>query len=97
VAAKIAKPDQGLRLAKQRLEQARKRRIADPVKFGLLTCPVLVVAGSADSWPVRIALALLWAGIVGAVAAFSFSEVRYSRELVSRIAARAEQERVAGN
>src|SRR5918993_4332462 len=39
VAAKIAKPDQGLRLAKQRLDQARKRRIPGPVEFGLLTCP----------------------------------------------------------
>ena len=97
VAAKIAKPDQGLRSAKQRLDQARKRRIADPVKFGLLTCPVLVVAGSADSWFARIAFALVWAGMIVGVAAFSFSEVRYSRELLSRIAARAEQERVAGN
>jgi hypothetical protein len=69
----------------------------DPVKFGLLTFPVLVVAGSADSWRARIAFALVWAGIVGAVAAFSFSEVRYSRELVSRIAAHAERERVAGS
>jgi hypothetical protein len=97
VAAKIAKPDQGLRVAKQRLDQARRRRIADPVRFGLLTSPFLVVAGLADSWAARIAFALVWAGIVGGVAAFSFSEVRYSRELVSRIAARAEQERVAGS
>jgi hypothetical protein len=97
VAAKMAKPDQGLRVAKQRLDQARRRRIADPVRFGLLTSPFLVVAGLADSWAARIAFGLVWAGIVGGVAAFSFSEVRYSRELVTRIAARAEQKRVAGS
>ncbi|HET6777632.1 MAG TPA: hypothetical protein VFH26_01960 [Gemmatimonadales bacterium] len=97
VAVKMAKPDQGLRLARQRLDQARRRRIVDPARLGLLTFPFLVVAGFADSWPARIAFALVWAGIVGGVAAFSFSEVRYSRELVSRIAARAEPERVAGS
>jgi hypothetical protein len=97
VAAKIAKPDQDLRLARQRLDQARRRRIADPVRFGLLTSPFLVVAGLADSWTARIGFALVWAGIVGGVAAFSFSDVRYSRELLSRIAARAQQERVAGS
>src|SRR5918994_3506787 len=95
VVATIAKPDRVLRLARQRLDQARRRRIVEPVKFGLLAFPLLVVAGFADSWPGRIAFALVWAGIVAGVAAFSFSDVRYSRELVSRIEARAEQERVA--
>ena len=97
VAGKMAKPEQALRLAKQRLEDARRRRVADPVKFGLLTFLILVVAGLANTWTARIACALLWTGIVAGVAAFSISEVRYSRELVSRIAARAEREGVAGS
>jgi hypothetical protein len=97
VAAKMAKPEQALRLAKQRLEEARRRRVADPVKFGLLTFPLLVVAGLADSWAARIACALLWTGIVAGVAALSISEVRYTRELVSRIAARAGRGGVGGS
>jgi hypothetical protein len=97
VAAKMAKPEHALRLAKQRLEEARRRRVAEPVKFGLLTLPFLVLAGLADTWPARIAFALLWIGIVAGVAAFSIWEIRYSKELVSRIAARAEREGVAGS
>ncbi|HEX6435190.1 MAG TPA: hypothetical protein VFZ87_13155 [Gemmatimonadales bacterium] len=88
VAAKMAKPDPGLRLAQQRLAQARKRRVVDPVRFGILTVPFLILAALADSWFARIGFALVWAGIVGGVAAFSLAEVRYSRELLSRIAAR---------
>jgi hypothetical protein len=90
VAAKMATPDQSLRLARRRLAEARGRQVADPVKFGLLTLPFLVVAGLADSWPVRIACALVWVGIVGAVAAFCIAELRYSQALVSRLATRME-------
>jgi hypothetical protein len=97
VAAKMAKPGQARRLAKHRLDEARRRRVADPVKFGRLTLPLLVVAGLADSWAARIACALLWTGIVAGVAAFSISEVRYTGELVSRIAARAERDGVGGS
>lgn len=97
VAGKIRKPDQALRLAKQRLEQARRSLVAEPLKFGLLTFPLLIIAGFADSWGVAIACALAWTGIVGGVALFSISETRYSEELVSRIAARLEQESVTGS
>jgi hypothetical protein len=89
VTAKAARPDRALHLAKQRLQEARRRRLADPVKFGLLLLPLLVGAALADAPPLRIALALAWIAIVGAVAAFSIWEIRYSMELVSRIAARA--------
>jgi hypothetical protein len=85
VAAKLAKPDQGLRLARQRLAEARRRRTADPVKFGLLTLPLLVVAGASGSWLVTIGCALLWAGIVGGVVAICVSEVRYAKALVDHI------------
>ena len=84
-AAKIAKPDQGLRLAKQRLDAARARRTSDPIKFGLLTLPVLLGAGLATSWLMKVALAMLWIAITGGVAAFAISEVRYSQKLVGRI------------
>ena len=96
VAAKMARPDQGLRLARQRLEEARRRQVADPLKFGLLMSPLLVVAILTHSWPARIALALVWVGIVGGVGAFCISEIRYGGELLSRIAKRAEQANLAG-
>jgi hypothetical protein len=96
VLAKMARPDQALRLAKQRLEEAQRRRVDDPVRFGLLLLPFLVGAALADAWSTRIALALAWTGIVGGIAAFSILEIRYSRELVSRIT-RAAQERAAGS
>jgi hypothetical protein len=83
--AKIAKPSQGLRLAKQRLESARARRASDPVKFGLLTAPFLVGAVFAATWPVRLASALLWTAITGGVATIAIMEVRYTRRLVARI------------
>jgi len=97
VAEKMGKPEQAIRLAKQRLEEARRRRVADPVKVGFLTFPFLVLIGVANTWPARIACALLWTGIVAGVAAFSISEVRYTKELVRRIAARAERDGVAGS
>ncbi len=55
-AAKLARPDKSLRLALQRLEAARRRRVSDPIKFGLLTLPLLLGAGLADSLLARVAL-----------------------------------------
>ena len=85
--AKRAKPDQQLRLAKKRLEEARRRRTSDPIKFALLLAPILIGAVFADSWLVKVILLVLWIGGVGAVTAFVLSDVRYSRELVNRIVA----------
>lgn len=86
VARKAARPEQGLRLAQQRVKEARARQVADPVKFGLLTLPLLVMAGLTGSWVARIGLPLTWAGIVAGVAALCRADLRYSQELVSRIA-----------
>jgi hypothetical protein len=90
VAKKAVRPEQGLRLAQQRVEDARRRQVADPVKFGLLTFPLLVAAGLADSWMARLALLLAWAGVVGAVAALCRADLRYSKDLVRHIARRVE-------
>lgn len=84
-AAKRAKPDQGLRLAKKRLEEALRRRTGEPVKFSILMLPILVGAIVADSWLFKGTLLLLWVAAVAAVTALSVAEVRYSRELMSRI------------
>ncbi|HET8622711.1 MAG TPA: hypothetical protein VFM14_04050 [Gemmatimonadales bacterium] len=84
-AAKRTKPDQQLRLARKRLEEARRRRTGEPVKFALLLLPILIGAVAADSWLVKALLILLWIAGVGGVSAVSFSDVRYSRELVNRI------------
>jgi hypothetical protein len=84
-AAKQAKPDQGLRLARKRLEDARRRRTGEPLRFALLMLPILIGVVAADAWPAKAVLLLLWVAGVGLVAWLSFSEVRYSRELVRRI------------
>jgi hypothetical protein len=84
-AVKMAKPSQGLRLARQRLERARARLVLDPLKFGLLTSPFLMGPAFAPFWPLRLALALMWAAITGTVAAAVIMEVRYTRRLVARI------------
>ena len=84
-AGKITEPDQGLRLARQRLEAARGRRVSDPIKFGLLTLPFLVGASLAGSWLVKVALAMLWSAVVVGVTAFVIGDVRYSQDLVDRI------------
>jgi hypothetical protein len=84
-AAKIAKPSQGLRLAKQRLEAARARQVSDPLKFGLLASPFLMGAAFGSFWPLRVALALIWLAITGTVATLVIREVRYTRTLVARM------------
>jgi hypothetical protein len=89
VARKAGRPEQGLRLAQQRVEEARRRQVADPLKFGILTLPLLVVAGVTDFWVARTALLVVWAAVVGGVAAVCRADLRYSQELVSHISARA--------
>ena len=96
VTAKMARPDRALRLAKQRLEQARRRRVADPVKVGMLALPLPVWAALAESWAVSVGLALVWTGLVGSVAAVCHSEMRYCRQLVSRTTGRTYQEHAEG-
>jgi hypothetical protein len=89
VAKKAGRPEQGLRLARQRVEEARRRQVADPLKFGLLTFPLLVVAALTDSWAVRTALLFAWAAVVCGVAAVCRADLGYSQELVSHMSARA--------
>ena len=89
VAKKAGRPEQGLRLARQRVEEARRRQVADPLKFGLLTFPFLVVAALTGSWAVRTTLLVGWAAVVCGVAAVCRADLRYSEELVSRLSARA--------
>lgn len=85
--AKIAQPSRGLRLARQRLEEARARQVSDPVKFGILTAPFLLGPALVTPWPVKIGVALLWVAIVVAVTAVVVMDVRYTRRLVQRIEA----------
>ena len=91
---KADKPEQQLRLARKRLEEARRNRTSEPIKFALLLLPILIGAVAADSWVVKGSLLLLWLAGVGAVIALSESEVRYSTRLVNRIQSR--EPRAAG-
>jgi hypothetical protein len=83
--SKAANPKQALKLTRQRLSDAQRRRINDPVKFGLLAAPLLVVAMFAPFWVLRIGLAIVWLAITVGVAALVRGEVRYSERLIARI------------
>jgi hypothetical protein len=84
-AAKRAKPEQQLRLARKRREEARRRCTGDPIKFALLWLPILVGALAAGSWLVKPVLVLLWVAGVGGVVALVLAQLRYNPRLVNRI------------
>jgi hypothetical protein len=83
--AKAGAANQQLRLARKRLEEARRRRTSEPIKFAVLLAPILIGAVVADSWLVKGLLLLLWAAGVGGIAVVSFSEVRYYIRLMTRV------------
>jgi hypothetical protein len=83
-AAKAGAANQQLRLARKRLEEARRLRTSEPIKFAVLLAP-MIGAVVADSWLVKGLLLLLWAAGVGFVIAVSLSDVRYSDRLVRRL------------
>ena len=85
VTAKVARPGGGLRLAKQRLQEARTGQVSDPIKFSLFTSPLLIAAAVPMPWPLRILAALLWVAITGGVIAAGIRDVRHYRKLVARI------------
>ena len=87
--AKIAKPEAALRLARQRLQQARISLTDEPIKFGLLAIPLLVAAIVLHPIALRILLAALWAAIVGGVLIVNAAGYRYAKKLVRRIGAEA--------
>ena len=93
VTAKMARPGQGLRLARQRLQEAQRRRVEDPIKFGLFISPLLIPAAASIPWPLRILAPLLWATIVGLVIAAVIGDLRHYRKLVARIEQAAGSER----
>jgi hypothetical protein len=89
VLKKESEPVSARRLAEKRLQEARMRRIADPIKFGFLTSPLLFAVMFSSSWTFRVLLALPWALVVGGVIVLVLRDVRLADRLVARIATRA--------
>jgi hypothetical protein len=84
---KRASPKQQARLARKRLDEARRQLIGEPVTFGVIAGIPLVLAGLVfTGLGVHVLLALLWMGIVAGVAAVNASQHRIARVLVERTA-----------
>ncbi len=81
-----AKPGPALRLAEQRLREARSHRVSEPLKFGLLTTLLIMGAVAASSLLLKAVLASLWLAIAGGVALLARHQYRYAQKLVDRIA-----------
>jgi hypothetical protein len=90
-AGKAGAASQQARLTRKRLEDARRRRTSEPIKFAVLLAPILIGAVVADSWVVKGLLLLLWTGGVGFVIAVSVSDVRYNVRLMNRIETHADR------
>jgi len=84
VLTKMAKPELARRRAEEGLRAARMRRTADPIKFGLLTAPLLVGGMFASSWMVRLLFVLPWALVVGGVTVLVLKDVRSAEKMVAR-------------
>jgi hypothetical protein len=89
VEKKASRPAVALRYAEQQTAGARRRLVDSPLKFGVLTLPLLAGAWFAPSVPLRVGLALVWLIINGGVAILSWRDLAYHRRLVCRIAERA--------
>jgi hypothetical protein len=79
-----------LRLAQNRLREARHELLRVPLVCGILTSPLLVGAVKIDH-PARILLGLPWIVITGAVTVLAAEEYRFARQLVARIATSSSQ------
>ena len=85
VETKAAKPAYGSRLARDRVRSAKAHLTGDPVKFGLLSFPLLAgaIVGVGTTWSVL--LGALWLGITGGVAFLALRTYRYYQRLVAVI------------
>ena len=86
IETKIAKPAEAHRLAQRRLQEARMSLKNEPVKFGLLTIPLLIAAVALHPIWLRILLGLIWIGVTGAVLIANTRGYKYAQRLVARTA-----------
>lgn len=84
IAMKVAKPAEAHRLAQRRLQEARVSLKDEPVKFGLLTIPLLIAAVALHPIWLRILLAMIWIGVTGTVLFVNRRGYTYARRLVVR-------------
>src|SRR6185295_3200287 len=89
VEKKASNPAAALRYAEQQVSGAKRRLVDQPLKFGILSLPLLAGAWFAPSLPLRVGLAILWLVINGGVVMVSWRDLAYHRRLVRRIAERA--------
>jgi len=83
---RIAKPAEAHRLAQRRLQEARVSLKDEPVKFGLLTIPLLIAAVALHPIWLRILLGLIWIGVTGTVLIANTRGYKYAQRLVARTA-----------
>jgi hypothetical protein len=83
---KIAKPSEAHRLAQRRLQEARVSLKDEPMKFGLLSIPLLIAAVTLHPIWLRILLGLIWIGVTGTVLIANTRGYRYAQRLVARTA-----------
>jgi hypothetical protein len=91
VATKMVKPDSARRLAAKRLAEARLALVDAPIKFGLLTLPLLIGAIALHHLFLRILLASLWAAIMGVVLLLTVKDYQSAKKLLKRTDANAAQ------
>jgi hypothetical protein len=91
VEKKASRPEVALCYVEQQVAGARRRLVDQPLKFGILTLPLLAGAWFVSSVPLRVVLALAWLAINGGVALLSWRDLAYHRRLLERIEGRAGQ------
>ena len=84
IETKIAKPGEVHRLAQKRLQEARVSLVDEPVKFGLLTIPLLIAAVALHPNGLRVALGLLWVGVTDTVLVVNARGYKYAQRLIER-------------
>lgn len=89
VFTKATKPPS--RLARERLDAARRRRVSDPLKIAVFATPLLLAMKLSSEWPLRVLLLIPWGLFVGGAIVLALKDVRYAERLVARTTLRAGQ------
>lgn len=84
IESKIKKPEQAQRLAQKRFQESRAAIVNDPVKFGILAIPILLVAMMVQTVTIRVLFVVLWVGITFGILWLAAREYKYSKRLVDR-------------
>ena len=87
VEAKCANPRQAAKLAAKRLQEARRSRTDEPIKFAILAGVLLAVPTAVGGLVVRSLMVLIWIAITVGVVLITARQYQYAQRLVARTAA----------